>query len=101
MMNCITLVGRIVSNIKKENTSNGSEKCSFMLGVFRYYKSPDGTYDMDFIPCVVYDKKLIKNIYNECYQGGMIAIKGELRTYKNDNGEYRFNVVVRKYTKLS
>lgn len=101
MMNCITLVGRIVSDIKKEKTSNGNEKCSFMLGVSRYYKNPDGNYDMDFIPCITYNTTLTKEIYNECDQGNMVAIKGELRTYKNDNGEYRFNVIVRTYTKLS
>lgn len=101
MMNYAMLTGRIVSDIKKEKTSNGSEKCSFMLGVFRYYKNQDGTYDMDFIPCITYDTYLIKEICNKCHQGEMIAVKGELRTYKNDNDEYRFNVVIRKYTKLS
>lgn len=100
MMNCVMLTGRIVSDTKKEKTSNGGEKCSFMLGVWRNYKNQDGTYDMDFIPCVVYDKTLMEEIYNICRQGEMIAIKGELRTYKNDNDEYRFNVVVRRYTKL-
>lgn len=92
MLNCVNLMGRLVSDPEFRTTANGKAVTNFSIAVERDYKTEDGKVS-DFISCNAWGNtaEFISKYFSK---GQMIAIQGSLQTrsYTDKNGNNR-NVV--------
>ncbi len=95
MLNQTVLVGRIVSGPQINKTKNERKIATITLAVSRNYKNEKGTYDTDFIPCILWNS-LAENTYEYCQKGDVVGIKGRLQ---NTNGNVE--VIAERLTFLS
>lgn len=89
MLNCLTLVGRLVDQPKFEEGNT-----SIKLAVSRSFKNADGEYETDIIPVKLYDM-IAKNTCEYCKKGDLVGIKGRLQSIDN------LEVIAEKLTFLS
>lgn len=103
-MNQLLLIGRLTDDVKVKTTSNGKRLSQITLAVPRNYKNEEGSYDTDFIPCVLWNN-VAETTSEYCHKGDMLAIKGkvQLSVYEDDNGEQHsgLEVIADKITFLS
>lgn len=95
MLNQIVLVGRVVSDLKLNETENERKYTSLKLAVPRSYKNENGEYETDFIPCVLWNTIAV-NTCEYCKKGDLVGIKGRMQ-----NKENRLEVIAEKVTFLS
>lgn len=95
MLNQTVLVGRIVSDPQINETKNERKIATITLAVSRNYKNEKGTYDTDFIPCVLWNS-VAENAYEYCKKGDIVGVKGRLQ---NTNGNVE--VIAERLTFLS
>lgn len=77
MLNNVMIVGRLKEIIKEE------DKCEIKLAVTRSYKNSNGEYDIDIIPCTLWNG-IAENICEYCKKGDIVGVKGRLQSV-NDN----------------
>ena len=98
MINNVTLMGRICSDIESRTTNSGKTVCNFRLAVDRAY-SKGGNRETDFVPVVAWEGQAT---FLERYfkKGDMLALRGEIQTrnYEDKNGNKRtaFEVIARE-----
>lgn len=103
MLNQIVLVGRLVKNPVLKETEQGKKHSFVTLAIPRSFKNADGSYDTDFIDCVLWDG-IAKNTVEYCKKGDIIGVKGRLQSRKyeaNDTTKYIVEVIAEKVTFLT
>ena len=80
MLNNVVLIGRLVQDPKELRTANNDNFCVFTIAVSRY--SNKGA---DFIPCSAWGLTA-ENVLKYVQKGSLVAVNGDLRTKKNENG---------------
>lgn len=87
MYNNVTMMGRIVNDLKLEVAPNGTNVCSFRIAVERRYQTKGEERKSDFFNVVAW-RKTAEFICNYFAKGRMILIQGELQTrqYTDKNG---------------
>ena len=104
MLNQSVLIGRLVKDPELYETDKGNKVTRIVLAVNRTYKNPEGTYDVDYIPCVLW-KGIAERTVQYCKKGDLVSVKGTLQSssYDRDDGSrvYRIEIVVDKVTFLS
>ena len=83
MLNQFVLVGRIVSDLKLNETENGRKELVMKLAISRSYKNSDGLYDTDFIDCVIWNG-IAENTVEYCKKGDVVGVKGTLMNKDNN-----------------
>lgn len=84
MLNCLTIVGRLVSDPEIKETENGNKVTNITLAVPRNWKNMNGEYETDFIPVTLW-KQLAESTTEYCRKGDIIGVKGRLAKL-NDRG---------------
>lgn len=79
MLNQLTLVGRLVSDLEINETKNKTKECNITLAVPRTYKN-----ETDFISVRLYNEIATK-VVEYCKKGDLIGIKGRVQTRQEDN----------------
>ena len=89
MLNCVTLMGRLVADPEIRTTTTGKSVASFRIAVDRAF-SKDGNRQADFITIVAWEKTA-EFIGKHFSKGSMIAIQGKIQTrsYEDSNGNKR------------
>ena len=104
MLNQIVLVGRLVRDPELKESENGNPFTTVTLAVPRSYKNVNGTYDNDFIKCVLWNG-IAETTCEYCKKGDIVGIKGRIQTssYEKEDGEkvYTMDVVAEKVSFLS
>ena len=103
MLNQTVLVGRLVKEPELFTTEGGHKMTGITLAVPRSYKNADGTYDTDFIPCILW-RGVAENAVEYCHKGDLLGVKGRLqsRVIEDDNTKKDvMEVVAEKITFLS
>lgn len=103
MLNQIILVGRIAKDIETIELENGSTKSIISLAVPRSFKNSEGSYDNDFIDCVLFDN-IAKNTCEYCEIGDIVGIKGRVQSRKieeENETNYVMEIIAEKVTFLS
>lgn len=83
MLNMLTLVGRIVSDLEINETEKGNKIGVLKLAVPRTFKNENGEYDTDFIP-VILNGDIAKNTAEYCKKGDMVGVKGKIQCEGNE-----------------
>ena len=104
MLNHSVLIGRLVRDPELYETENGNKVTNIVLAVSRTYKNSEGTYDVDYIPCVLW-KGIAERTVQYCKKGDLVSVKGMLQSHSYDREDgtraYRIEIVVDKVTFLS
>ena len=103
MLNQIVLVGRLVKNPVLKETEQGKKRSFITLAIPRSFKNAEGSYDTDFIDCILWDG-IAKNTAEYCKKGDVIGVKGRLqsRKYETDNTtKFVVEVIAEKVTFLT
>ncbi len=103
MLNQAVLVGRLVKEPELKKTDNGNSISNITLAVPRSFKNSEGTYDTDFISCVLW-RGVAESTVNYCKKGDLVGIKGRVQTRKiesDDVVKHITEVVAEKVTFLS
>ena len=103
MLNQVVLVGRIVYDLELKTSDSNKKFLSITLAIPRSFKNMEGTYDTDFIRCIVWDN-VAKNTKEYCRKGDIVGLKGRLQSRiveTNDKKENVMEVVGEKVTFLS
>ncbi len=104
MLNQVVLAGRLTKDPEVTTTENNLKRTYVTVAVPRSYKNMDGTYDTDFIRCVLWGG-IAENTCEYCSKGDIVGIKGRLQTssYEKEDGEkvYVVDVVAEKVSFLS
>lgn len=89
MLNCITIMGRLVRDPELRRTGSGIAVASFTVAVERDF-GQDGKKETDFIDCVAWRQtgEFVSKFFSK---GRMIAVKGRLqiRGYTDKDGNKR------------
>ncbi|PYZ95835.1 single-stranded DNA-binding protein [Alteribacter lacisalsi] len=88
MLNQVSLVGRLARDPELYFTKGGVALSKFTVAVQRNYRNPDGEYDADFVPCVMW-KGSAERLTSVCGKGSMISVNGRLQTSSYTNTENR------------
>ncbi len=99
MLNCVTLMGRLVADPELRTTTTGKSVCTFRIAVDRSFQKPGEQRQADFITIVAWESTA--NFVSRYFaKGSMIAVQGSIQTrnYQDNNGNNRtaFEVVARE-----
>lgn len=99
MLNCVTLMGRLVADPELRTTTTGRSVCSFRIAVDRSFVKAGEQRQADFIDIVAWESSA--NFVSRYFtKGSMIAIQGSIQTrnYEDKNGNKRtaFEVIARE-----
>ena len=92
MLNQVVLVGRIVYDLELKKNDSGKKYLSMMLAIPRSFKNIDGTYDTDFIRCIIWDN-VASNTSEYCKKGDIVGLKGRLQSRIVEKNEKRENIM--------
>ncbi len=96
MLNCVTLMGRLVADPELKTTNNGKEVATFRIAVDRSFVKQGEERKADFITIVAWGNTALF-VSRYFSKGSMIAIQGRIQTrnYEDNNGNKRtaFEVV--------
>ena len=84
MLNQLTLVGRLVSDLQLNETENKTKECNITLSIPRNYKNEDGIYETDYISIRLYNG-IAENTMKYCKKGDLLGIKGRVQTKQEEN----------------
>ena len=99
MLNCVTLMGRLVADPELRTTTTGRAVCTFRIAVDRSFVKAGEQRQADFITIVAWESTA--NFVTRYFtKGSMIAIQGSIQTrqYEDQSGNKRtaFEVVARE-----
>ncbi len=103
MLNQVVIAGRLTKDPDIQTTENNRKRTYITVAVPRSYKNVDGTYDTDFIKCVLWNG-IAENACEYCKKGDIVGIKGRIQTsnYEKDGEKiYSTDVIAEKVTFLS
>ena len=95
MLNLVTLVGRLTSDVKILKDEKGNDYAIVNIAVPRIEKNENGEFGTDFIKCDLIGS-IATNTSQYCNKGDIIGIKGRIKT-ENDIQK----IVAEKVTFLS
>ncbi len=99
MLNCVTLMGRLIADPELRTTTTGRSVCTFCIAVDRSFVKPGEQRQADFINIVAWEGTA--NFVSRYFtKGSMIAVQGQIQTrsYEDKNGNKRtaFEVIARE-----
>ena len=103
MLNQVVLEGRLTRDIVVNKSDNGVKVATVCLAIPRSFKNSDGTYDTDFVDCIVFDA-IAENTSEYCSKGDIVGVKGRIQSRvieKDDKKEYLTEIIAEKVTFLS
>lgn len=103
MLNQVVIAGRLVADPQIVTTENNKKRTYITVAVPRSYKNVDGTYDTDFIQCVLWNG-IAETTCEYCKKGDIVGVKGRIQTsnYEKDGEKvYSVDVIAEKVSFLS
>ncbi len=99
MLNCVTLMGRLVADPELRTTGTGKSVCTFRIAVDRSFQRAGEQRQADFITIVAWESTA-NFVCRYFSKGSMIAVQGSIQTrqYEDNTGAKRtaFEVVARE-----
>ena len=99
MLNCVTLMGRLVADPELRTTGTGKSVCTFRIAVDRSFAKAGEQRQADFITIVAWENTA-NFVCRYFSKGSMIAVQGSIQTrqYEDNNGAKRtaFEVLARE-----
>ena len=99
MLNCVTLIGRLCTDVELRTTATGKSVANFRIAVDRSFVKAGEQREADFITIVAWGSTadFVSRYFSK---GSMIAIQGSIQTrnYEDNNGNKRtaFEVVAKE-----
>lgn len=100
MLNQVVLVGRLTKDVQLNKTEKGKKIASIVLAIPRSFKNMNGTYDTDFIECILWDNVAL-NTSEYCRKGDIVGIKGRVQSRQTEEKHTVMEVIAEKVTFLT
>ncbi len=104
MLNQVVIAGRLVNDPALEEKEEGKKVVTITVSVPRSYKNVDGTYETDFIKCILWNC-IAETCHEYCKKGDIVGVKGRIQTTvkETESGEkdYSMDIVAEKVSFLS
>ena len=103
MLNQVVLVGRLTRDIITNKSNKGNKVATLSLAIPRSFKNMEGTYDTDFVDCILFDM-IAENTSEYCKKGDIVGVKGRIQSRvveKDDFKENQIQIIAEKVTFLS
>ena len=103
MLNQVVLVGRLTRDIMVNKSDKGNKVATLSLAIPRSFKNMEGTYDTDFVDCILFDM-IAENTSEYCKKGDIVGVKGRIQSRvveKDDFKENQIQIIAEKVTFLS
>jgi len=103
MLNQLVLVGRLVRKPELREAENKKKYSFITLAVPRSFKNVNGTYDTDFIDCILWDN-IAATTVQYCSKGDIVGVRGRVQTRVIEKEEIKntvLEVIAEKVTFLS
>ena len=100
MLNQVVLVGRFVFDLELKKNDSGKKYLSLMLAIPRSFKNIEGTYDTDFIRCIVWDN-VASNTSEYCKKGDIVGLKGRLQSRLVERNDKKENIMEEIWEKVT
>ena len=103
MLNQVVIAGRLTKDPEIGETENNKKRTYITVAVPRPFKNIDGTYDTDFIQCILWDA-IAENCCEYCKKADVIGVKGRIQTssYEKDGEKvFRMDIIAEKVSFLS
>jgi single-strand DNA-binding protein len=104
MLNQVVIAGRLTADPEIVTSDNNKKRTYITVAVPRSYKNVNGTYDTDFIRCILWGG-IAESTCEYCQKGDIVGIKGRLQTssYEKEDGEKAWvtDVIAEKVSFLS
>ena len=103
MLNQLVIAGRLVSDPQIITSDNNVKRTYVTVAVPRSYKNVDGTYDTDFIRCILWNG-IAETACEYCKKGDIIGVKGRIQTsnYEKEGEKiYTTEIIAEKISFLS
>ncbi len=103
MLNQVVLVGRLVRDVKVNESESGKKLATITLAVPRSFKNQEGLYDTDFIDCILWNN-IATNTSNYCKKGDVLSIRGRVQSMlvkEDDINKNVLQIMAEKVTFLS
>jgi single-strand DNA-binding protein len=90
-MNKAMIVGRLTRDPELKATGSGKAVANFTVAVNRRFKNPQGGYDADFIPVVVWGRQA-ETASQYLRKGSQVGVVGriQVRSYQANDGTNRY-----------
>ena len=90
MLNCVTLMGRLVADPELRTTGTGKSVCTFRIAVDRSFAKAGEQRQADFITIVAWENTA-NFVCRYFAKGSMIAVQGSIQTrqYEDNTGAKR------------
>ena len=98
MLNQVVIAGRLVGDPVLEEKEE-RKSAVITVAVPRSYKNVDGTYDTDFIRCILWNG-IAESTAEYCKKGDIVGVKGRIQTIVDD-GKNIMEVIAEKVSFLS
>ena len=99
MLNQVVIAGRLTSDPQINEVENGRKESIITVAVPRSYKNVDGTYDTDFIQCILWNG-IAETTCEYCKKGDIVGVKGRIQTETIDD-KTTMKIVAEKVSFLS
>lgn len=104
MLNQLVIVGRLTDNPQVKKTEKGKSVTSITVAVPRSFKNPEGLYETDFIPCVLWNG-IADSTSLYCKKGDIVGVKGRIQVSeyndKENNKRFKTECIAEKITFLT
>ena len=103
MLNQVVLVGRLTRDVTVNKSDKGNKVATLSLAIPRSFKNMDGTYDTDFVDCILFDI-IAENTCEYCKKGDIVGVKGWIQSRlveKEELKENQIQIIAEKVTFLS
>ena len=103
MLNQVVLVGRLTRDVTVNKSDKGNKVATLSLAIPRSFKNMDGTYDTDFVDCILFDI-IAENTCEYCKKGDIVGVKGIIQSRlveKEELKENQIQIIAEKVTFLS
>lgn len=84
MLNQVVIAGRLASSPQVRELEDGKKETIITVAVPRPYKNVEGTYDTDFIKCILWNG-IAETTVEYCRTGDVIGVKGRLQRESHGN----------------
>ena len=85
-MNQLILVGRLTKDPELNVVEDEKKVSSVTLAVQRPFKNIDGTYDTDFVRCILWNA-VAEATVEYCHKGDCIGVKGRIQSVSYEDEE--------------
>lgn len=104
MLNCLTIVGKVVEKPIMKETSNGVKYTTLLIDCKRSFRNGNGEYEHDIMSATLW-RGIAESSVNFCEKGTYVALKARIQSHPYTNEEgityYNYDIIAERVSFLT